>query len=373
MPEKGPSWSDRVKGYDFDRAKSWYEAELWKSDWRNRTGYEDQSKSQDDFAEFGADGRGRQYWNAQYNELLRNRVFDQYGGVTPDAYEGWSSEAKEVYDTWDKYWNKQYPDPNGAFASGGPGPGDYDKNWDFDFQPDPPPMTGGAEKRDGPPDPVWAGIPDDIWKEITSGQKNASDVWKDATDKEKENKDNPLGGGNMAHPNDPPTLGTGMDYGSFIDENARLRWQHRSHGDRFQENQMQQRYLEGLLEWADRTVPALGDVIGKADRLQLMLDQLDARTKEPTLLNVGGQQTDVRDLGGVIDRMSRTWDAQRAQDIGQYRSELAAASAPSGTGPSGVRGVQSGKALLPGQSKTFLSSTGHFGRGGRISTDALNI
>ena len=177
----------------------------------------------------------------------------------------------------------------------------------------------------------------------------------------------------MAKYNDPPTLGTGRAYQTFMNENAALRWQHRSHGDRFQENQMQQRYLEGLLEWADRTAPAFKALTDTTGKLDLMLQQLDARTSQPTMLNVGGQQTDVKDLGSVIDRMSKTWDAQRAQDIGQYRAELAAASAPSGVGASGVRGVQAGKALLPGQDKTFLSSAGHFGRGGRMSTSSLTI
>ena len=177
----------------------------------------------------------------------------------------------------------------------------------------------------------------------------------------------------MSHPNLPPWFGGDTSYDAFMKETAEKRWQDRSHGDRLQENQMQQRYLASLLEWADRAAPDVKNLSGKTEQLQMMLDQLEAKQSQPTMLDVGGQQTNLQDLGGYIDRMSRAWVAQRSQDLGMYRSELAAASAPSGTGTSGVRGVQAGKALLPGQEKTFLTSTGHFGRGGRIGSDALNI
>ena len=188
----------------------------------------------------------------------------------------------------------------------------------------------------------------------------------------------------MAHPNDPPVLGTGMDYSSFVDENARLRWQHRSHGDRFQENQMQQRYLEGLLEWADRTAPAFKALTSTTSKLDTMLQQLDARSRQPTLLNVGGQQMDVQNLGSVFDKRSQQWQDQRAadqarwgaarsSDQAQYRSELAAASAPGGIGVGGVRGVQSGKALVKGADKTFLGSTANFGRGPGLRIDSLTV
>ncbi len=321
MPAKGPSWAERVRAYDFDAAKSWYETELWKSDWRNRTGYSSDADNRDPY--WGADNQGRDYWNAQYNELLRNRVFDQYGGTTPEFYDSWSDRAKSIYDTWDKKWNKQYPDPKGGFVSGGPGPGNYDKNWDFNFLPDPPPRTAGGEKLGEKP-PQWKGISDPVWNELIAFNKpkpsdGSTDKWGATTDPPAE----------KVAPSDTnnTTISGGFSDVSYqrVDPyTGRYPSDNRSHGDRGRENIWQQGAIANLENWAEQISGIVKGIQGKPQLTQSDIDRSLAAQR----LNIGGQEMAIGGIGDYIkgqqlqqsQALQKQMNYQRAQDASAWSS-----------------------------------------------------
>ena len=318
MPEAGPSWAERVRGYDFDRAKSWYENELWQSDWRNRTGYDE---SHPDYR--GADGRGRDYWNAEYNELLRNRVFDQFGGTTPEFYDRWSDRAKSVYDTWDKKWNKQYPDPNSAFVTGGPGPGDYDTNWDFSFIPEDRPTQ--PEARPGPRPPEWKGISDSVWNEFTrhfetKTSDGSNNNWGATTDP-------PADPVAPADTTNNTTISGGFSNVSYMRVDpytGRYPSDNRSHGDRGRENIWQQGAISNLENWAEQISGIVKGIQGKPQLSQSDIDSSLAAQR----LNIGGQEMAIGGIGDYIkgQQLQQSQDLQnqmnwqRSQDASAWSS-----------------------------------------------------